>query len=98
DFILHEQQYLLYFVHTALADQKGEIRSTMDVLCISPKVSGMGTTLLTWERLYFRSTPSCGSKIIAFPKRAPLTLDYLRLILIYNVPKTTAWAHERVIR
>ena len=58
DFILHEQQYLLYFVHTALADQKGEIRSTMDVLCISPKVSGMGTTLLTWERLYFRSTPS----------------------------------------
>jgi len=40
----------------------------------------------------------CRREIIAFPKRALFTLDYLRLILIYNVPKTTAWAHERVIQ
>jgi hypothetical protein len=40
----------------------------------------------------------CGSKIIAFPKRAPFTLKPMRLILIYSIPKLPDGTLERVLR
>ena len=51
----------------------------------------MGTTLLKFYT-------QCRSKIIAFPTRGLFTLEYMRLILIYSVPKLPAEALERAIQ
>ena len=66
-----------------------EVIEFATLFCESTTLLSQSTTLFCESAtLFFMDT--CRKKIKSFPTRAPFTLQYLRLILIYSVPKTTA--------